>query len=167
MADFDLKSYRPLSISARHAVALVCFEKFCEKFDLDHPLITQMLDHQWEWSTLNSDRFDDWAEKKPQLVWVALGEEYSEEFEVYLISKEIDPVEFRELIESAVEIVDWNLFGNVDEEKSFEFLNQVLEISAKYDISPPPASKFVNSSFKENHGWGKKLTPEERDQWRF
>lgn len=167
MSEVDLKSYRPLSISARHGVALCCMELFCKKYGLDHVEMNKMIKHQWEWSTLNANRFDEWAEKKPRLVWIALGDEYEGDLEEFLVKKGVDPVEFRELIESVAEIIDWNLYGNIDEEKSFEFLTKVLALSMKHGLQIPEASHFMNSTFKDNHGWGKKLTPKERDQWRL
>ena len=74
--------------------------------------------------------------------------------------------EFRQLLANVVEIIYGSFYAAADNQGSLRHLEAVLQYAAQHGVQPPAASLFINSLFVDEHGWGKKLSEEERDAWR-
>jgi len=165
MAEQKADAYREVSIAARVAVALLCFERYCQAKRLRHPLIDTFLDRMWELPCIES--LAEWEARPCELVHAGLGDSFSPEVVDLLGPDKVFRKEFRELLESTVEVVYCSAYGKGDDEGSLRFLNRVLCICSAASISPPPVEPFSMSLFAENDGWGKRLSTEQRDAWRF
>ncbi len=158
--------YSGLSVVARAAVALLCFERYCQIKGLRHPTIDTFLEHMWD---LPSVRSPGWASRDCALVGVGLGGAFPGEVINLLGSGGALEEEFRKLIESIVDIIYGSLSGW--RAGSFIYLDldleRVLAITQYAGVTPPPVEPFMTSLYVEGDGWGPQLTPDERDRWRF
>jgi hypothetical protein len=160
--------YPDLSLTARLAVGLHCFHGYCRIRGLDHPVITEFLDDLWRFPVISDlKEFGQWERSHPPLVYVGLGDEFPVDFEVFLAESHVSPIEFRELLGCVVQIVFSSFYGASDNANASRFLNRVLEITKGYGVSPPPIERFSASRFADRHGWGNRLSPAERDSWRY
>lgn len=156
-----------LSLIARLAIALHCFERYCRKHNLESPEITELSSYLWDFPVIeNPDEFNKWELNQPELVDIGLGDKFPKEFAGKLKSKGISQNEFRKLLESVVEIIFWSFYGATDNDNSLKRLKTVISIVNSHGIEAPPALLFVNSRFVDKHGWGNVLSLTERDKWR-
>jgi hypothetical protein len=158
-------NYRKLSLIARTAVALVCFERYCQTKGLRHPMIDAFLNQMWELPCIKS--LPDWESHNCELVHFALGDPLPREMLEALNSAGISEGEFRQLVENCVEIFYCSAYAASDNAGSLQALDQVLCVTSNVGVTPPPVQPFLLSLFDDAHGWGKKLSPDQRDGWRF
>jgi hypothetical protein len=156
-----------LSLTARLAIALHCFERYCQAHRLTSPAISEFLDYLWQLPTIRGSKaFVDWEQHSPTLVDVGLGAYFSEDFIVQLHAAGIAPSEFQALLENSVEIVFGSFYGAADNSGSLTHLRRVLSLTQQAGIIPPPLSYFAHSRFADRQGWGNGLSVAERDMWR-
>jgi hypothetical protein len=156
--------YCELSLRARLAVALVCFDLYCQAKRLRHPMLNDFLERMWELPCINSLR--DWESRPCVLVHAGLGDSFPQEFEDLFHRDKLLKREFRELLESTVEIIYCSAYGKGDNAASLRFLDRVLRICSGANVPPPSVEPFSMSLFADDHGWGKRLSTAERDAWR-
>ena len=159
--------YRSLSLTARLAVALRCFASYCDLKDLHHPSIGALLNDLWEVPVIDSQRWDDWENNHPPRVQTALGDDWPEHFEEFLVQHGTNPEQLRSLISAVVEIVFSSFYGAADDELAHRYVSKVLQIVGPLNVNPPPPSLFVESQFRDRGGWGRPISLAERDSWRF
>lgn len=157
---------RALSLTARLAVGLHCFSRYCDKCELVHPAIAALLNDLWEFPVVDELRWDEWEDNHPDLIGVALGDDWPPSFESFLADRSVDPLRFRELLENLVEIVFGSFYAAAEDEASFQHLGKVMEIVGASGIPAPPFVYFAESRFTDRGGWGKQMTTVERDAWR-
>ena len=159
-------TYSDLSLAGRLAVALHCFEDYCHALDLQSPLITEFINHLWNWLNVNWECFDEWYYSGAILIAVADGGEYPPELETFLLGHSVDPLQFRRLVTSVADVIYISLFGGANDKRSLHALMSVVEIVKERGIEPPPAAYFKNSPFSDGSGCGNHLSPEEQKAWR-
>src|SRR5262245_7520637 len=118
--------YREVSLRARVAVALLCFDRYCQAKGLRHALIHEFVERMWELPCIES--LPDWESLPCALVHAGLGDSFPPEFADLFERDKILRREFRELLESTVEIVYCSAYGKGDDEGSLRFLDRVLHI---------------------------------------
>ena len=146
-------------------VALHCFEGYCVAKDLRHPIISAFIDHMWELPCITS--FPKWESHRCELVHVGLGDPFPREIVDLLESVGVTEEEFRQLVESTVEVIYSSAYATSDDIGSLRFLDRVLCITANMGVAPPPAQPFLISLYAQRHGWGAQLSADQRDGWRF
>lgn len=161
----SVNDYRNLSLRARVSVALLCFERYCQAKGLQHPMIYTFLDQMWELPCMTS--FPDWESHKCELIHVGIGDPFPCEIADLLTSAGISEQEFRKILESTVEIIYGSAYAKSDDDGSLRFLGLVFDITSSVGVSPPSAQPFLTSLFSDRHGWGVRLSPDQRDEWRF
>jgi hypothetical protein len=157
--------YRELSLRARVAVALLCFDRYCQARGLTHPKIDLFLDRMWELPCLQS--LPEWESRPCELVHVGLGDSFPPDFADLFERDRFLKREFRELLESTVEIIYCSAYAKGDNAGSLRFLERVLSICSAASVIPPSVQPFSGSLFADDDGWGKPLSAAERDAWRF
>jgi hypothetical protein len=165
----DINNYRKLSLPARLAISLHCFERYCRAKGLRHPRIEVFLNYMWELPCAPS--FVDWDREGYRLAdagfCVTEDMAFSCELIDLLTSAGITEDEFRKLLLSVVEIIHGSAYSASDDAGSLRCLETVLFITAQAGVEPPPIQPFSISAFDENYGWGADLTPDQRDKWRY
>lgn len=161
------QEYSRLSLNARLAVALHCFENYCRVHGLRSSAIDAFLDYMWEHPCIASpNEFTAWERARIPLVSVGLGDPFPPDVEQVLQQAGVSPKEFRELLENTVEIVFGSFYGAADDQGSIRHLEAVLSIATASAIVPPSAAMFAQSLFADRHGWGQQLSRPLRDAWR-
>lgn len=165
----DINDYTKLSLPARLAVALHCFERYCRAKGLRHILIDTLIERMWELPCARY--FPDWEKPLPELIHISFdigeGRAFPTEIVDLLGSVGVAEREFGELLVCTVMIIYTSAYGKSDDPGSLEFLQRVFSVTSLAGVTPPPAEPFMQSLFAENYGWGVVLTAEQRDGWRF
>jgi hypothetical protein len=158
-------SYRPLSLPGRLAVALRCVEDYCALKALTAPVLTKFFDHMWALPLTES--FPDWDSGEDELVASGLGDPLPPEISPLLLAAQIPEELFQDLISSTVEIIYSSAYGASDDPGSLKYLHKVLRITSAEGVTPPPARLFLDSLFADRHGWGHRISLQQRDRWRL
>lgn len=156
--------YRHLSLTARMAVALHCFSRYCSKLELRHDDIDAFVDYLWEFPLI--ERWDLWEEHAPRLLQVALGDNWPADLQEFLLIRLESANQFRTLLGAVAEIVFGSGYGAADDEMSMRYLAKAIYLVDQFGVRPPPPEEFAESLFVDNHGWGNKITEEVRNRWR-
>ncbi len=156
-----------LSLVARLGVALCCFERYCRAVGLETKSIQDFSSYMWEWPLMITPGwFEEWEAKRTSLVDFGLGEGLPGDVEPALRDKGLDAVEFRNLVEATVEIIWGSFYAASDDRGSLKDLARVVSICERRGIRPPTLDVFAESRFKDGHGWGERISKDQRDQWR-
>ena len=161
----NVEVYRPLPLIARLGVALRCGESFCAVKNLQGPELTAFFGHMWELPCCAS--FPDWDSQKGELVFFGLGDELPLALGPVLPQADVSETSFRDLISAIVEIVYSSAWAAYDELGSFQFLKEVLSITAQAGVPAPPCQPFLISSSAKQFSWGNRISKEQRDAWRY
>ncbi len=134
---------------------------------LVHSHIDALLDDLWDLPlTLGSDAFDEWEAYHPMLVDTGLGDDFPDGFEEFLRTHGVSTEEFRDVLESLVEIAFGSFYCDAEDANSLRYLDNLIRMVRRRGVSPPPIDTFSASRFSDRHGWGDRLSIEERDAWR-
>jgi len=155
--------YRVLSLVARFVVALHCFDRYCRRKNLRHPMIDFFLDRMWK---LPGNSFPEWevdAHQSELFSFGLLPEEMSDLLELHGVSEE----EFDRLRESTVAVITTSAYSAPDDMGSMLRLDEVIAIVARAGVIPPPVEPFAMSLFaNEPYGWDK-VTHKQSNLWRY
>lgn len=157
--------FRPLSLRARQAVALIVFERWLRKIGIRHGDLDAVCEHLWQWMSVDYRTFGVWSGFESPVLDAALGDELPAELTRQCKQRGVDPAEFKGVLAALVEITYGSLYGAADDEGSLKFLRYVLEVGAAAGITPPSAEPFVQSFFTDGRGVGRP-TVEEVERWR-
>ncbi len=158
---------RYLSLTARLAVALICFERYCRAHQLITHEIKVFLDYLWDFPIVNGPlSFRAWERQQPDLVTVGLGGDIPDTYLVWLHDAGISSDTFRRLVEHTVEIIYGSFYAAADDEEAHMHLQHVLAITEQNENISGLLSQFSQSRFIDRQGWGIPLSEAERDGWR-
>ncbi len=160
-----LQQCKKLSLTARMAIALVVFERYCKNHNIEGKLISEFLDHLWKWPLIDGpDQFEPWEKTRPELVNYGLGDEANSELLSILNEANVEEFAFRDIVTSIVEILWGNFWGGSEDEPSMQAFHTVINRSK---VSPLPClTPFKFSLFRDGSGWGEKLSIEDCSYWR-
>lgn len=160
-----IEECRVLSLTARAAIALLVFERFCVSRNIKSEYISEFLDYMWEWPLISGpDQFDPWEGRRPLLVNYGLGDDADDRVESIVAESSLNESDFRKLVGGVVEILWVSFWGASENEGSLESLRTVI-LTAKID-SLPPIIPFRFSTFNDGNGWGIEVTPQDCKFWR-
>jgi hypothetical protein len=158
---------RQLSLTARLAVALICFERYCRAHQLTAPEITMFLDYLWDFPIIDGPlSFQAWQRQQPDLVTVGLGGDIPDAYLVWLQDAGISSDTFHQLVEHTVEIIYGSFYAAADDEEAGIHLQHVLTITEQNENISALLSDFSQSRFADRQGWGIPVAKKERDSWR-
>lgn len=129
------------------------------------PSLTKFFDHMWALPV--ADSFPDWEEDNEELVAYGLGDPLPPEISPLLRAAQVPEELFLNLVGATIEIVYSSAYGASDDSGSLKYLHEVLCITSAAGVTPPPARLFLDSLFADKHGWGNRISLQQRDQWRF
>jgi hypothetical protein len=115
---------RPLSLSARIAIALHLFRGYCNRRGLNHPDIDRFVEHLWEFIALppGGVGFDHWVKREPPLTFVGLGDGLSPEFDSVIRAAGVSAAEFRQALSCTTEVLYSTMYGAADEAGSRQYI---------------------------------------------
>jgi hypothetical protein len=160
-------SYEDLSISALLATALLGVEDWRTKRELRDGHLEGLLSHLWEWPTVGPDTFNEWEQWTSPALEFGLGAgTFPSEMKTSWADAGLTEGDARTLLRSLVEIVYGHLFAAIERGRvlsDFHIVRQFLECDG-IPLRPPAA--FSDSPVADMHGWGFRLDPQRRDEWR-
>lgn len=165
--------YGSISLQARLAIALRCFEDYCDTLGLHHPEVTKMFDYFWGYFTVGTAagmNWLAWTRSEPKITRV--GEASSvglDDFKALLLSKGVDQEEFRALVFNTENTLFHIFYGGITEKEheiSLKCLHQVLAITRKRGIEPTNIPIF-RGQFHRIDGEGEQLSTEQLHIWRY
>ncbi len=165
--DEYIEQCKELSLTARLAVSLIVFQRYCSANRLQSPEITAFCNYLWKWPMVHAggaEQFIPWERARTALVQVGLGDPLSAELRALLAARGIDEGAFREVVQGVVEILWGSFWGAADGPFSLRMLRNVIVHSGIADM--PPLAPFRISRFQDGGGWGKRLQPEDLACWR-
>jgi hypothetical protein len=163
--DKYLEQCKNLSLTARMAIALLVFERFCEENQIGLDQVGELSEYLWQWPLIDGpDQFEPWESSRPELVNYGLGDGPSKDVLSVLDAVQIEESRFRNIVGGLVEILWGSFWGAAENELSFEALSTVLS-SSKLEVFPT-LTPFKFSRYSDLDGWGVKITKEDRDFWR-
>jgi uncharacterized protein (DUF433 family) len=161
---------RNLSLTARLAMALECFTRYCRRRGLEHADLSAFVDYLWEFPVVISngrpDVFVEWEQGGPVLLDVGPRDPLPPGIEAAVLRAGLAPKEFRDLVFHVMEIVWGSFYAASDDRGSLSHLKNVIRITRAAGVVPPSYTLYSSSRFSDGGGWGARMTPEERDEWR-
>jgi len=160
-----IEECRELSLTARAAVGLLVFERFCLLNELGSKDISDFLNYMWQWPLIDgADEFEPWEQSRPKLVDYGLGDDADTEIEEMLVSSDIPEEKFRNLVCGIVDTLWGSFWGAAENESSLKCLQGAIR-AANLKVLPP-LTPFRFSKFSEGSGWGNKIRPQDCEFWR-
>ena len=159
---------RPLSLSARIAIALHLFRGYCNRRGLIHPEIDRFVEHLWEFIALpvGGGGFEPWRQREPLLTHIGLGDDFPAEFESVLTVAGVSSVEFRQVLGCTTEVLYSTMYGAADEPGSRQYLSELAMVAESVGVEWPEMRCFSESRWSDGHGWGKHPSEQELVAWR-
>jgi hypothetical protein len=159
---------RPLSLSARIAIALHLFQGYCNRRGLNHPEIERFVEHLWEFIALpvGGGGFEPWRKREPPLTHVGLGDDFPLGFESVLRGAGVSAAEFRLVLGCTTEVLYSTMYGAADEEGSRRYLLELASVAESVGVEWPDMRCFSESKWTDCHGWGKRPSEQELAEWR-
>jgi hypothetical protein len=159
---------RPLSLSARIAIALHLFRAYCSRRGLNHPEIDRFLEHLWDFLALpvGGGGFELWRRREPPLTHVGLGDDFPPDFDPVLKVAGVSATEFRHALACTTEVLYSSMYGAADEKGSWNFLSQLANVAESVGAKWPDINCFADSNWSDGHGWGQRLSAQELVDWR-
>jgi hypothetical protein len=159
---------RPLSLSARIAIALHLFRGYCNRRGLDHPEIDRFVEHLWEFIALpiGGGGFEPWRKREPPLTHVGLGDDYPPGFEAVLRVAGVSAAEFRQVLACTTEVLYSSMYAAADEEGSRQYLSELAAVAESVGVEWPDMNCFAGSKWSDGHGWGQRPSERELAEWK-
>jgi hypothetical protein len=151
-----------LSVIGRQCVAVICLERFCRKYRLEHPAITKFIDHVWKVTQVGPETFEEWTYGFGLIPITGQGDPLPADL-VEAIPRELLN-EFDRLTQCVFETSATTWFCS-DTEGTKKELLKVLDVASEHDIPIPDLGFYMNPPI-EHDGWGAMLTDEQLQQWR-
>src|SRR5262249_4689743 len=141
---------------------------YCHRRGLDHPEIDRFVNHLWEFMALPADGggFDPWEKRQPALMGVGLGDDFPPGFDSVLKSAGESGAEFRQVLESATEVLYSSMYAATDEEGSRRYLFWLGSVAESVGVVWPDMRCFSGSKWSDCHGWGKRPSEQEIVEWK-
>lgn len=160
--------YSSLSLEARLAIALRCFEDYCEVVELHHPEVTKMFHYLWGYFTAGRGGMEwkSWEQSAPTIA--RFDPAYPEDFTDLLLSKGTQLEEFQDLLYNTENTLFHTFYGGVDDyvnEMSLKRLSRVLEIVRSKGIEPINLPVFPGHHYSEDE-LGGGLSNAQLEIWR-
>jgi hypothetical protein len=160
-----LEQCEKLSLTARMAIALLIFERYCEENAIDMPQINHMSDYLWRWPLINqAGQFNSWESSRPELVNYGLGDKATKDIISELEKVNIDEHKFRIIVGNLVEILWGSFFGASLDKQSLESLTIILKECNVNRL--PILTPFKFSLFSDRDGWGEYITEQDCEFWK-
>ncbi|QQR55576.1 hypothetical protein IPG41_03410 [Candidatus Peregrinibacteria bacterium] len=157
-----IEEINKLTVIGRTCVSVICFERFCNKFNISHPDIKNFIQHIWKVTQVNSNTWVEWESGFYHLTITGQGDPYNEDL-INSIPKNL--LEDFDKFSQYVFETTASTWYTSDITGSSEFLRKVLELCIKYDVPLPKLDFYTNPPNNIHNGWGKSLSDEEVKNW--
>jgi hypothetical protein len=157
---------RRLSLSARLAIVLRCWDHLLEATRLKSPLIDELLEHLWLWYRVHGTaQFEPWLGHFNEL----MDRVYAQEFQLppgAFVEAKFTSQDLARQLEHTAEIIWGSFYSAPDDAGSHSEMEEVLAFMHSNGVAMPDLRSFSHSLISEREGWGPKLTEDEINLWR-
>jgi hypothetical protein len=151
-----------LSVIARQCLAVTCLQRFCRRFDMDHPALSAFAAHVWKVAQVGPEDFAAWERGFASLAVTGMGDPWPEDVRAALLGPLLGTLE--ELVQHVLETSACTWHGD-DLAASRRQLEAVLDICARHDVAVPQLGHYAQHDAALRGGWGPALTDEEVRAW--
>ena len=151
-----------LSVIARQCIAVTCLQRFCRRFDIDHPALSAFAAHVWKVAQVGPGDFADWERGFASLAVSGMGDPWPEDVRAALRGHL--PGMLEALVQHVLETSACTWHGD-DLPASRRQLEAVLAICVRHDVAVPQLAHYAQPEAALRGGWGPVLTDEEVRAW--
>lgn len=151
-----------LSVIARQCIAVTCLQRFCRRFDIDHPALSAFAAHVWKVAQVAPGDFAAWERGFASLAITGMGDPWPDE--VRLAMPGHLPGTLEELVQHVLETSACTWHGD-DLAASRRQLEAVFDICVRHDVAVPPLVHYAQPEAARRGGWGATFTDEEVRAW--
>lgn len=154
-----------LSINERQCIAVICFERFCKKYNITHKEITIFIEHIWKVSDIQGkEKLVDWMEEFSQLSITGLGDKIPDDI-MNVISEDLK-ADFCLLTYLVVDTSAGSWYA-AESPNSTKMVLRIFDILKKHNITVPEVSNYNTGTTKSVDGWILKIKDEKIKKWRL
>jgi hypothetical protein len=159
--------YETLNVQARLAAGLLTVEAWLRAHALADKAVSDVLEHMWQWPTVEPDTFRAWYDFDSDALEAAEAEE-SLPTRIALACQEraAPAADLAALLADVVNIVYDSLFGALDLSLSLARLRNIEVVAARSGIRLPAAPRFSSLRAEDKHGWGVPVSAMQVADWR-
>lgn len=151
-----------LSLIARQCIAVTCLQRFCWRFDMDHPALSAFAAHVWKVAQLAPGEFAAWERGFASLAVTGMGDPWPDEVSMAMPGHLRGTLE--ELVQHVLETSACTWHGD-DLAASRRQLEAVFAICVRHDVAVPQLAHYAQPDAALRGGWGPALTDEEVRAW--
>lgn len=151
-----------LSLIARQCIAVTCLQRFCWRFDMDHPALSAFTAHVWKVAQLAPGEFAAWERGFASLAVTGMGDPWPDEVSMAMPGHLRGTLE--ELVQHVLETSACTWHGD-DLAASRRQLEAVFAICVRHDVAVPQLAHYAQPDAALRGGWGPALTDEEVRAW--
>lgn len=151
-----------LSVIARQCIAVTCLQRFCRRFDIQHPALSAFAVHVWKVAQVGPGDFAAWERGFASLPVTGMGDPWPDEVRAALPGHLLGTLE--ELVQHVLETSACSWYGD-DLPTSRRQLEAVLAICGRHAVAVPQLEHYVQHDAALRGGWGPVLTDGEVRAW--
>lgn len=138
---------RKLLIIGKQCIAVICFERFCKKYEIKHWGIDEFVNQVWEITRIGAKDFDfeKYAHGFVEMPITGQGDLYPDDLITVIPENVMD--DFNIFIQSIYEISAINWYCRYDHESTTRMFLEVLDVAKKHKIKIPSFNSSLNGSF--------------------
>src|SRR5262245_40149763 len=152
-----------LSVIGRQCVAVICLERFCRKYGLAHPAITEFIDHVWKVAQVRLESFEEWTGGFGLIPITGQGDPLPKGLVDAIPTELLN--EFDQLTQFVFETSATTWYCS-DIAGTKSYLLKVLDVASDHNIPIPDLGFYMNSPIEHHGCWGAALTDEQLQHWR-
>ncbi len=152
-----------LSVVARQCIAVTCLQRFCRRYQLKHPALSQFIDHVWKVGQADGETFLAWDQGFSELAINGWGEEWPQEVRAAIPADILDTL--LQLVEQVFETSASTWYGG-DLPATKRHLERVLDICQQHGVAKPGFRFYLQERMALRGSWGPIMTDEEINAWR-
>ena len=129
----DKYQIEKLSVIGKQCIAVICFERFCKKYNLNHPAITDFINHVWKVAQINPETFSEWEQGFANMPITGQGDPYPEDLKKAIPLNLLDDLNQFTIYIFEISAINWYTAYNPVGTTQM-FLN-AINIAQKHDIT--------------------------------
>ncbi|PKB21229.1 hypothetical protein [Janthinobacterium sp. 64] len=151
-----------LSVIARQCMAVTCLQRFCQRFDIQHPALSAFTVHVWKVAQVGPGDFAAWESGFASLPVTGMGDPWPDEVRMAMPGHLLGALE--QLVQHVLETSACTWHGD-DLPASRRQLEAVFAICIRHDVAAPQLEHYVQHDAALRGGWGPVLTDAEVRAW--
>jgi len=150
-----------LSINERQCIAIICFQRFCKKYNITHSSIDAFVEHVWKVAQIKN--FYEWSERFSELDITGQGDPYSDGLIAVIPENLLE--DFDKLTQYVYE-TGATCWYSGENNNSNKMLINIFELLSKHQIPIPDIDTYKSNLKKDKDGWIPAISNEMLNKWK-